>query len=128
MNIRTIAVGFAVFSLLLGSSAIAQQRHIVDAVAMNRAVVAQTATDQQNRDVVIGVLHQPQVQVLAAKLGLNVTKAEAAIGTISGSELKELATQARATTNAPLSGGSNTVIISTTTLLLILIIVILVAR
>lgn len=127
MNIRTVAVGFALFSLLLSSSAIAQQRHIVDAVAMNRAVAVQTATDQQNRDVVIGVLHQPQVQALAAKLGLDVTKADAAIATISGAELKTLATQARAA-NAPLSGGSNTVIISTTTLLLIIIIVILVAR
>ncbi len=127
MRIRTVAIAFVLSSLLLGSSAIAQQRHIVDAVAMNRAVAVQTATDQQDRDAVIGVLRQPQVQALAAKLGLNVTKAEAAIATISGPELKELATQARAT-NAPLAGGSNTVIISTTTLLLILIIVILVAR
>ena len=68
----------------------------------------------------------PQVQALATKLGLNVTKAEAAIATISGAELQTLATQARAT-NAPLAGG-DTVIISVTTLLLILIIVLLVAR
>jgi hypothetical protein len=112
--------------MLLSSSAIAQQRHIVDAVAMSRAVAVQTATDQQNRDAVIGVLHQPQVQALASTLGLSVSKAESAIATLSGAELQSLATQARAT-RAPLAGG-DTVIISVTTLLLILIIVILVAR
>jgi hypothetical protein len=126
MRIRTVAIGFVLSSLLVSSSAIAQQRHIVDAVAMNRAVAIQTATDQQNRDAVISVLHQPQVQALASKMGLNVTKAEAAIATLSGSELQTLATQANAT-KAPLAGG-DTVIISVTTLLLILIIVLLVAH
>ena len=115
------------FSLVVSSSAIAQQRHIVEAVAMSRAVAAQSATDQQNRHDVLNVLRQPDVQALAARLGLNVTTAETAIATLSGAELTQLATQARAA-NTPLAGGHNTVIISTTTLLLILIIVILVAR
>lgn len=127
MNIRLIAVGIVMSSLLLSSSAIAQQRHIVDAVAMNRAVAAQSATDQQNRDVVLKALHQPQMLEVANRLGLNVTTAEAAVATLSGSELKQLADQAR-TANTQLAGGNNTVIISTTTLLLILIIVILVVQ
>jgi ATPase subunit of ABC transporter with duplicated ATPase domains len=127
MNIRTIAVAFAVSSLLLSSSAIAQQRHIVDAVAMNRAVAAQSATDQQNRDAVLGVLRQSRVRALASQMGLDVTKAEAAVSTLSGPELARVASQAR-TANTQLAGGSNTVIISTTTLLLILIIVILLVR
>lgn len=127
MNIRTVAAVFIVSSLLLSSSAIAQQRHIVDAVAMNRAVATQSATDQQNRDVVLGVLHQSQVRELANRLGLDVTKAEQAIATISGPELTRIATQARAA-NTQLAGGNTTVIVSTTTLLLILIIVILVVH
>ena len=126
MKIRTVAIGFVLSSLILSSSAIAEQRHIVDTVSMNRAVATQTATDQQNREAVISVLHQPQVQALAGKLGLNITKAEAAIATISGTELQTLATQARAT-NTPLAGG-DTIVISVTTLLLILIIVLLVAK
>jgi hypothetical protein len=129
MRIRATAtaIAFVVSSLLLGSSAIAQQRHIVDSVNMRQALAAQSATDQQNRDVVIGVLHQSQVRELANKLGLDVTRAESAIATLSGPELTRVATQARAA-NTQLAGGSNTVIISTTTLLLILIIVILIVR
>ncbi len=129
MSIRATATGvaFVVSSLLLSSSAIAQQRHIVDSVNMHQALAAQSATDQQNRDVVIGVLHQSQVRELANKLGLDVTRAESAIATLSGPELTRVATQARAA-NTQLAGGSNMVIISTTTLLLILIIVILIVR
>ena len=128
MNVRAIAVAFVLSSLLVSSSAIAQQRHIVDSIAISRTVAAESATDQQNREVVLGVLHQSQVRDLAAKLGLDVTKADAAISTLSGPELSRMATQARAANAQQLARGSNTIIISTTTLLLILIIVILVVR
>lgn len=127
MKIPAIAAAFLVSSFLLSSSAIAQQRHIVDSVTMNRAVAAEQATDQQNRDVVLGVLHQPQTREIATRLGLDVTKADAAIATLSGPELARMATQARAA-KADLAGGSTVVIVSTTTVLLIIIIVILLVR
>lgn len=127
MRIHATVTAFVVSSLLLSSTAFAQQRHIVDTVNMTRAVAAKTATDQQNRDVITNVLRQPQVQVLARQMGLDVTRAEGALSTLSGTELTRIADQARAT-NTQLAGGSNTVIISTTTLLLILIIVILLAN
>jgi len=126
MKLRLTA-GLVIYSLLLSSSAMAQQRHIVDAVSMNRAVAAQTVTDQQNRAVVRGVLHQPQVTALANRMGLDITKADAAIATISGAELEKIATQAR-TANTELAGGSDTVVIGLTSLLLIIIIIILLTK
>lgn len=127
MKLRLITAGLMLSSLLFSSTAMAQQRHIVDAVSMNRAVAAQTATDQQNRDVVRGVLHQPQVVALANRMGLDVTKADAAVSTISGAELAKIATQAR-TANTQLAGGSDTVVIGMTSLLLIIIIIILLTK
>ncbi len=94
---------------------------------MQQAIADQTVTDQQNRAAVAGVLKQPQVREVASRLGLNLTKAENALSTLSSSELAQAATHAR-TVNADLAGGSNTVIISTTTLLLILIVIILLVR
>lgn len=105
----------------------AQQRHVVDPGLMRQAIADQALTDRQNRDAVIGVLHQPQVRDLAGRLGLSVTSAEGAVSTLGSTELAGLAESARVI-DAQLAGGSSTVVISMTTLLLVLIIVILIVR
>lgn len=103
------------------------QSHIVDSSAMNRAIAAGQATDQDNRAAVLDVLHQSKARDVAARLGLDITKADAAVATLSGAELDRLATQAR-TAKTELAGGSTVVVVSTTTILLILIIIILLVR
>jgi hypothetical protein len=113
-------------SLLWNSPAIAQQ-HVVDPAVMRQAIADQAATDQQNRDTVLGVLAQDQVRALAERLGLSVMRAEAAVSTLSSTELAGLAESARAA-DVPLVGGADPLVISVTTLLLIIIIVILIAR
>lgn len=125
MRIRTTVVTFVVCSLLWSSSAMAQQRHVVDPSTMRQAIADQAVTDQQNRDAVLGVLKHSQVRELAGRLGLNVTRAENAVSTLNSSELASLAGHARAA-NAELAGGADTIVISVTTLLLIIIIVLLV--
>lgn len=127
MRIRMAVVTFFVSSLLLSSSAIAQERHVVDPALMRQAIADQALTDQQNRDAVLSVLQSSQVRDLAGRLGLSVTRAENAVSTLTSAELAGLAGQARAA-NAELAGGADTIVISVTTLLLILIIVLLLAR
>lgn len=128
MRSKMTVVAVIVSSLLWSSTVMAQQRHVVDPAAMRQAVAAQAATDQQNRDVVLRVLRQSQVRDVAQRLGLNVTRAEGAVSTMSSAELAELAVPARAA-DAELVGGANrTIVISLTTLLLIIIIVILLAK
>ena len=127
MRIRRFAASVVVFSLLWSSSALAQQRHVVDRADLRQAIASQAVTDQQNRDAVMGVLQRSQVRELAGRLGLDVTRAENAVSTLDSAELANLAESAR-TADVQLAGGSNTIVISTTTLLLIIIIVILVAR
>lgn len=127
MRIRTTVVTCVVFSLLWGSSAMAQQRHVIDPAQMRQAIADQAVRDQQNRDAVLGVLQRSDVRELAARLGLSVTRAEHAVATLTSAELSRLAAPARAA-NAHLAGGQQqTIVISVTTLLLIIIIVLLVA-
>jgi hypothetical protein len=126
MRIRTSVVTLVASLLLWSAPALAQQRHVVDLAVMHQAVADQAATDQQNREVVINVLHRADVQNLASRLGLNVTRAENAVPTLSSVELARLAGSARVA-DGQLAGG-DTVVISVTTLLLIVILVILLTR
>jgi hypothetical protein len=126
MRIRTSVVTLVASLLLWSAPALAQQRHVVDLAVMHQAVADQAATDQQNREVVINVLHRAEVQDLAGRLGLNVTRAENAVPTLSSVELARLASSARVA-DVQLAGG-DTVVISVTTLLLIVILVVLLTR
>jgi len=126
MRIRTSVVTLVASLLLWSAPALAQQRHVVDLAVMHQAVADQAATDQQNREVVINVLHRAEVQNLAGRLGLNVTSAENAVPTLSSVELARLASSARMA-DVQLAGG-DTVVISVTTLLLIVILVVLLTR
>jgi len=102
-------------------------RHVVDPAQMRQAIADQATTDQQNRAAVLNVLQRTQVRELAARLGLNVTRAENAVSTLDSAELERLAGPALIA-DAQMAGGSTTIVISVTTLLLIIIIVILIAR
>jgi len=128
MRIRATVVTCVVFSLLWGSSAMAQQRHVVDPAQMRQAIADQAVRDQQNRDAVLGVLQRSDVRELASRLGLSVTRAEHAVATLTSDELSRLAGPARVA-DAQLAGGADQmIVISVTTLLLIIIIVLLVAN
>jgi hypothetical protein len=127
MRIRLVIVALATLSLLGNSAAIAGQRHIADPAVMRAALASQAATDQENRDAVLGVLQQSEVRDMAGRLGLNVTRAETAVSTLGSAELAQLADQARAV-DAQLAGGADRIVLSVTTLLLIIIIVLLIAR
>jgi hypothetical protein len=127
MRLRSTVIAVVVSSVIFSSTAMAQQRHVVDPAAMLQAVADQAATDTANRDTVLTLLDRSETRELAGRLGLSLTRAENAVSMLSGAELAGLADSAR-TADAQLAGGANTVVISTTTLLLIIIIVILVAR
>lgn len=128
MGIRTGVVTVVVFSLLLSSSAMAQQRHIVDPARMRQAIVDQAVADQQNRDAVVSVLRRSDVRDLASRLGLSLTRAENAVATLTSDELSRLAGPARLASADHMAGGNQTITISITTLLLIIIVVLLLAK
>ena len=111
-------------AMLCAPAAWAQQTHVVNQAVLDQAVQQRVSQDQADRDAIRSFLQNPQVKSVAAKAGLSVAKAEAAVSTLQGDELRQAAGQARAV-NKDLAGGA-TVVITTTTIILILLVVIII--
>ena len=110
--------------MLCAPAAFAQQTHVVNKTALDQAVQQRVSQDQADRDAIRSFLQNPQVKSVAAKAGLSVEKANAAVSTLQGDELRQAASQARAV-NKDLAGGA-TVVITTTTIILILLVIIII--
>ena len=110
--------------MLCAPAAFAQQTHVVNQSALDQAVQQRVSQDQADRDAIRTFLQNPQVKGVAAKAGLSVEKAEKAVSTLQGDELRQAAGQARAV-NQDLAGGA-TVVITTTTIIIILLVVIII--
>jgi hypothetical protein len=117
---RVLGVTLAI--MLAAPAAWAQQTHVVNQAALDQAVQQRVTQEQADRESLRAFLQNPQVKSVAAKAGLSVEQAEAAVSALQGDELRQAAGQAR-TVNQDLAGGS-TVIISTTTIIIILLLVI----
>jgi hypothetical protein len=118
-------LGTALALLMCAPAAWAQQTHVIDKSALAQAVQQRVSQDQADREAIRSFLHNPQVQSVAARAGLSVERAEAAVSTLQGNQLREVAGQARAV-NQDLAGGA-TVVITTTTIIIILLVIILIA-
>src|SRR5260370_38857732 len=117
-------LGTTLAVMLCAPAAWAQQIHVVNKAALDQAVQQRVNQDQAEREAIRSFLQNPQVKSAAAKAGLSVEKAEAAVSTLQGDELRRAAGQARAV-NQDLAGGA-TVVITTTTIIIILLIIILI--
>ena len=111
--------------LVCASPAWAQQTHVVSQRALDQAVQHRVTQDQADRDAIRSFLDNPEVKSVADRAGLPIAKAQAAVSTLQGDELRQAATQARQV-NDQLAGGSDTIVISTTTIIIILLIVLLI--
>lgn len=82
----------------------AQQLHVVDQTAVQQALEQRSADTLAKRHVIRTALQQPDVVKVANQLGLEVSRADAAVATLDGAELDQLAAQAEVV-NDELSGG-----------------------
>ena len=122
--VRALVTWLTVGALLVTSPAWAQQ-HVVDSTILQQAIAEQRALDDANRQLIARVLVRPDVQVVAARMGLDIKDARTAIASISGEELATVASTAAAVDVA--GGQGPTITISLVVLLLVIIIVILIA-
>jgi hypothetical protein len=124
---RLLAVSLTACTALfvVAPHAWAQERHVVDRSAMTAAVTAKAQADDADRAIVREALHTPQARAVADQFGLNLTRAEDAVATLSPTEVHALVSPARAVSNTP---GGDAIIISTTTLLLVLILIVLIVK
>jgi hypothetical protein len=118
---RSLAV---ILGALLVAPAAQAQTHVVARSALAQAVQERVGQDQADRDAIRSLLARAEVRQVARQAGLSLAKAEAAVSTLQGQDLRDLAAQAREV-NDDLVAGSN-VVISTTTIIIVLLVVILI--
>jgi ABC-type uncharacterized transport system YnjBCD ATPase subunit len=82
----------------------AQQLHVVDTTAVQRALDQRAADSLAKRQVIRTALQQPDVVKVANQLGLEAARVDAAVAALDGAELDRLAAQAEVVNDA-LSGG-----------------------
>ena len=121
---RILAITLAV--MICAPAAWAQQTHVIDKSALDQAVQQRVNQDRADREAIRSFLQNPQVKSVAAKAGLSVEKAEAAVSTLQGDELRQAAGQARAV-NQDLAGGATVVITTTAIIIILLVIIIIIA-
>jgi hypothetical protein len=119
-------VTFALAALIAAPSGLfAEQRHVVDPAAVAATISQHAAEQDANRAAVHEALSQPQVREMAGRLGLDVTRAAAAVDTMSGADLARAADAARQV-NQQLVGGATTIVITTTTIIIALLVILLI--
>ena len=124
-SVRTLLVFPLIALLLASSSAFAGQQHLVTPAQLAATVADGVAKQDANRAVVHEALARSEVQSIASSVGIDLTRANAAVDTMSGAELDQAATAAQQV-NQQLVGGASNVVISTTTIIIVLLILILI--
>jgi hypothetical protein len=125
---RTFVSGLVVLlGILVSSGAAAQEpqpSHAASATALDQALEQHVTATAADRAVVQRLLARPDVQALAAEIGLDVRRAQSAVATLDGEQLSDLAARARAAEEG-LAGGQGSVRISTTLIIIALLVIIL---
>jgi hypothetical protein len=122
---RNILVVFLSAWLTLPLSAQAQQTSVADQETLDQAVTAHVQQADVDRGAIRRMLERQQVREIASRAGVDVKRAEAAVATLDGPELHQIADQARAVDDS-LAGGQSKVTISTTTIIIGLLLLILI--
>ena len=120
---QSLAVCVAVLFMAPLASA---QGHVINKSALDQAVQQRVSQERADRDAIVTLLHRADVREVAARAGLSLDKAEASVSTLTGTDLSQVASQARQVQN-DLAGGASTIVISTTTVIIVLLIVLIVA-
>ena len=121
---RKLLVAPLVLVMFASSPAFAGQRHVVDPSQLAAAVDQHVAKQDADRARVHEALARPEVQQLAAKMGVDLTRATAAVDSMTGPDLTRAANAARQI-NQQFVGGASTIVISTTAIIIILLLIIL---
>jgi hypothetical protein len=125
MRIVRRILGTTLALMLSAPAAWAQQTHVITTSTLDQAVQQRVSQDQADRDAIRNFLHRSEVKDVAAKTGLSLQKAEAAVSTLQGDDLQQIAAQVR-TADQQLAGGATTIVITTTTIIIILLVILLI--
>jgi hypothetical protein len=124
MSTARTLLAFSLAVLMTSTSAFAGQQHLVSPDQLATTVADDAAKQDMNRATVREALGRPEVQAVASKFGLDLTRATEAVNAMSGTDLEKAADAAQQV-NEQLVGGASSVVISTTTIIIILLVLIL---
>jgi hypothetical protein len=96
----------------------------VDQATLDRTIAAHVQRSDADRGAIRHLLERQEVREVAARAGIDITRAEAAVATLDAAELHEIAEQARAVDDS-LAGGQSRITLSTTTIIIGLLVLIL---
>ena len=87
----------AVLVLLISAAprANAQTTHAAPQAALDSALQQHVSTTASDRETVLRVIAHPEVTAVAERVGVDLTRAAAAVATLDGQQLTELAAQAQ---------------------------------
>jgi hypothetical protein len=120
-----LLVGLLMLSGPLAHSAAAAS--IASQADLDGAVAKSLSNDQAARETIQRLLQRDDVRAMAKGYGLDVHRAQKAVGTLQGVELQKVSTLA-ASAETQLAGGDEYIRISLVALLLVIIIIILLTR
>lgn len=115
-----IGVGFAGTARADG-----QRSDVIGEADIQTQIDRRIDNEAGDRQAVRDLLRRPEVRRIAGAAGLDIARADAAAGVLSGSELKEVSARARQIDG--IVGGGETVTISVTALIIILLLIIILA-
>jgi hypothetical protein len=113
-----------IFVLLASTAGFAGPQHLVAPSQLAAAIDERVAAGDADRAAIREALARPEVRESAAKLGLDLARATAAIDTMEGPDLARAADAARRV-NEQFVGGASSITLTTTTLIIILLLLIL---
>jgi hypothetical protein len=125
--VTQVLVGLLVLSAPLAHSA-ETASSVATQADLDKAIAKTVGQEDAARSAISTLLARDEVKKLAEGYGLDVRRAEAAVGTLEGNELQRLSLLA-ADANAQLAGGDQVIIrVSLVALLLVVIIIILLTQ
>ena len=123
-TIRQFLVLPLVLVTAIAAPAFADLQHLVPPAQLAATVTDRVAAQDASRAAIHEALARPEVQSVAASMHLDLSRASAAIETLTATDLEQAANAARSV-NEQLVGGASSVVLSTTTIIIILLVVIL---
>ena len=123
-TIRQLLVFPLMLLTMAASPVITEAQQLVPPGQLTATVIDRVAHQDASRAAIREALARPEVRSVAASVHLDLTRAAAAIETMTGTDLEQAANAAQ-TVNQQLVGGASTVVLSTTTIIIILLVVIL---
>ena len=125
MHIVTRAIALLLVAIFSVTPALGQEAHVVDQAVIDQALSQAMGEDDAHRETVRRLLRRAEVRGVAAKLQLDLRRAESALATLEGEELTRLAAVAE-DVETELAGGQSKVTVSTTMIIIGLLVLILI--